>query len=219
MRTRLATLAFTLVLLMLLVGCSGRGGRKVIDFESAKVGQLPAGWISAVTSAPAGRWEVRSDPTSPAGPNVLVQADDDATSGRFPLCIYNGLTAKDVEVSVYFKPIAGKVDRGAGIVVRWQDKDNYYIARANGLEDNVRLYKVEGGKRRQFAGVEKVTPPGTGQWHRLTLRVVGSRFAVAMDGRELFTAEDSTFPAAGKVGLWTKADSITAFDGFTIEEE
>jgi hypothetical protein len=146
---------------------------------------------------------------------VLAETSKDRTSDRFPLAILDGFEARDVAVSVRFKPVSGTVDQAAGLVVRLRDPRNYYIARANALEDNVRLYRVVDGRRTQFAGVDVQVPRD--RWQTLGLRVEGDRFAVALDGRELFTATDRTFADAGRVGLWTKADSLTHFDGLEVE--
>jgi hypothetical protein len=122
---------------------------------------------------------------------------------------------KDVKVSVRFKPVAGRVDQAGGIAVRLADADNYYLVRANALEDNVRFYRVLKGERRQIDGVnQKVS---SGAWHTLTLSAQGDRFVVDFDGKELFTAKDDTFSGPGRVALWTKADSVTYFDEPKIE--
>jgi hypothetical protein len=160
------------------------------------------------------RWELLQDASAPNGPTVLAETSGDRTSNRFPLVILKGFEAKDVEVRVRFKPVSGKVDQAAGLVVRLQDPDNYYIARANALEDNVRLYKVVDGKRQQFAGVD--IEVAKGQWQELGLRVEGDRLTVSLDGKELFSATDYTFAEAGRVGLWTKADSLTHFDDVVV---
>ncbi len=97
-------------------------------------------------------WVIQDDPTAPSGGKVLAQTSADTTASRFPLCIYEPLTAADVEVAVQFKAVTGQVDQAAGLVARFQDQENYYITRANALEHNVRLYKVVHGKRTQFAG-------------------------------------------------------------------
>ena len=122
---------------------------------------------------------------------------------------------REVDASVKFKPVSGKVDQSGGLVLRYKDANNYYIARANALEDNVRLYKVEGGKRKQFA--DKDIKVAGGVWHSLKLEAKGTHFKVSMDDKLLFEADDETFKEAGKVGLWTKADSVTLFDDFTVE--
>ena len=160
------------------------------------------------------RWELLEDESAPNGPMVLAETSADRTSDRFPLAILRGFEGRDVEVQVGFKPVSGKVDQAAGLVVRLQDPDNYYIARANALEDNVRLYKVVDGKRRQFAGVDVEIPAG--EWQELGLRVEGDHLSVSLDGRELFAATDRSFAEAGRVGLWTKADSLTHFDDLVV---
>ena len=146
---------------------------------------------------------------------MLAQTSTDTTDYRFPVCVYDKLTAKDVTLSVRFKAVSGKVDQAAGLVARFQDKDNYYITRANALENNVRLYKVVGGSRKQFA--ETKTKVSSGEWHALKLAVKGKHFQVFFDDKLLFEADDDTFKDAGKVGLWTKADSVTYFDDLKIE--
>lgn len=182
-----------------------------VSFEHEALGQIPHDFATALTGGGgAVRWMVKEDAAAPGSKKVLVQASTDATDYRFPLCVYSGLSAKDVDVRVRFKAITGQVDQAAGIVIRFKDKDNYYVVRANALEDNVRLYRVVGGKRQQFAAANtKVT---SGQWHKLALSAEGTHFRVSFDDQPLFEAEDSTFPDAGKIGLWTKADSVTAFD-------
>jgi len=119
-----------------------------IDFNSDKVGEAPSGFSTALTGrGKPGKWEVMKDPASPDHGNVLAQTDADRTDYRFPVCVYDGLSAKDVDVTVKFKPVSGRGDQGAGIIWRYQNNDNYYIVRANALEGNVVLYKVENGKR------------------------------------------------------------------------
>lgn len=200
------------------------GTEQKIDFQSDALGALPKGFTIAVTG-PGGpaRWEVREDTTSPSGNRVLVQTSDDATRARFPLAIYEGPPFSDGAVSVRFKTISGKVDQAAGIVWRYRNPDNYYIARANALEGNVVLYKVEQGKRSDlkpigaglFAYGEKANVT-TGSWQQLRVEFAGNRFRVFLDAKALFEVEDDSFEGRGRTGLWTKADSITAFDGLTI---
>jgi hypothetical protein len=187
-----------------------------IDFETGALEAPPLGFTAELTGkGKPVRWVVLEDPSAPAGPKVLAETSGDSTSNRFPLAVLDGFEAKDVEVSVRFKPVAGTVDQAAGLVVRLRDADNYYIARANALENNVRLYRVVDGRRQQFAGVDVPVP--NGRWQTLTLRVEGEQFTVALDGRELFHATDQTFSEAGRVGLWTKADSLTHFDDFVVQ--
>jgi hypothetical protein len=146
---------------------------------------------------------------------VLAETSKDRTNDRFPLAILEGVEARDVALSVRFRPVSGGIDQAAGLVARLRDPRNYYIARANALEDNVRLYRVVDGRRIQFAGADVRVPRD--RWQTMSLRVEGDRFAVALDGRVLFTAADRAFADAGRVGLWTKADSLTHFDAFEVE--
>ena len=188
---------------------------QTLDFSDAALGQPPARFSFARTgSGPQGRWEIGRD-DSAAGGRALAQLSADSTDYRFPLAIYEAVDAADVEISARFKPVSGKVDRAGGVVLRYQNPDNYYVARANALEGNVRFYRVLRGKREQLAGADtKIT---TAQWHTLALRAEGDRFAVSLDGRALTTTKDGTFGGAGKVGLWTKADSVTHFDKIEIK--
>ena len=194
---------------------SAHAEKVLVTFDTA-VGETPPTDFSIARTGGGGpvAWVIKDDPTAPSGGKVLAQTSADTTSNRFPLCIYKPLTAKDVEVAVQFKAVAGKVDQAAGLVVRFQDKDNYYITRANALENNVRLYKVVKGARKQFAGVN--VPVSAGAWHALKLAVQGTRFQVFFDEQLVFEAQDETFTDAGKVGLWTKADSVTYFDNLSI---
>jgi hypothetical protein len=144
----------------------------------------------------------------------LAQTSTDQTDYRFPLAVYDGITAKDVEVSVRFKAVGGRIDRAGGIAVRLADPDNYYVLRANALEDNVNFYHVVNGTRRQIKGTNVKVP--SDQWHTLSLKAVGDQFTVGFNDRTLFTATDPTFTNAGKVGLWTKADSVTWFDTLAV---
>ena len=136
------------------------------------------------------------------------------TDYRFPLAVYKPYSGKDVEVSVRFKPVAGTVDQAGGIAVRLSTPDDYYVARANALEDNVRFYRVVNGKREQLASANAKVEPN--QWHTLALTAEGDRFTVSFDGKALLSAEDETFADSGKVALWTKADSVTYFDTISI---
>ena len=195
-----------------------------IDFNSDKAGHTPNGFSTALTGrGQPGKWVVMKDDASPERGNVLAQTDADATDYRFPVCVYDGLTAKDVDVSVKFKTISGRIDQGAGIVWRYKDKDNYYIVRANALEGNVVLYKVLNGKRtdlplkglgRTYGMKEKVP---SRQWEVLRVVAKGNLFEVYHEGKKLYEVEDETFKDPGKVGVWTKADSVIYFDDLQVK--
>jgi hypothetical protein len=150
---------------------------------------------------------------APSGRNVLAQIDADSTDNRFPVA-FTGPELKDFRVSVRCKPVSGRVDQACGVTFRLKDADNYYLARANALENNVRLYHVVKGKRVQFAGWNG--PVASGVWHELAVEAQGDHFQVFFDGQPVLDSHDKTFPDAGKLGLWTKADSVTYFDDFTL---
>ena len=190
-------------------------GAQTINFDSAVVGSTPAGWTVAMThKGGAPRWEVLKDDSAPSQPNVFAQVSTDATGGRFPLAVYDKANLNDGSLSVKFKAISGAADQAAGLVWRYRDPENYYIVRANALEDNYRLYHVVAGNRRQFAGANfKVTP---GEWHELRVECVGNKIICYYDGAKKIEATDDTFKDAGKVGLWTKADSVTYFDDLRV---
>ena len=158
-------------------------------------------------------WRVVSDPAA-VRQAAIAQTSTDTTNYRFPLAVYKPVSAKDVDVTLRFKPVGGKVDQAGGIAVRLTTYDDYYVVRANALEGNVRFYRVVKGRRDQIDGVD--TEVAGSQWHTLGLRAEGDAFTVMFDGKTLFTAHDKTFAAPGKVALWTKADSVTHFDTITI---
>ena len=196
---------------------------KTIDFESDKAGEPPRGFTTALTGrGNPGVWVVMKDTTAPGKSNVLAQTDADSTGYRFPICVYGGVLAKDVDISVKFKPVSGKMDQAAGIVYRYRDKDSYYIVRANALENNVVLYKVQNGKREDLPlKVEgrtygKKAPVPKNQWSELRVTAKGNLFTVWLNGQKLYEVEDGTFTEAGKFGLWTKADSVTYFDDLKV---
>jgi hypothetical protein len=150
----------------------------------------------------------RSEP--PSKPNVVAQTSTDKTDYRFPLLIADQGSFRDVDLSVRFKSVSGNIDRAGGLVFRLQDPNNYYIVRANALENNYRLYHVVNGRRSQFAGANlKVT---SGEWHEMRVEIAGNKITCSYDGNKKIEATDDTFKDAGKIGLWTKADSVTYFD-------
>ncbi|MBI4514688.1 MAG: DUF1080 domain-containing protein [Deltaproteobacteria bacterium] len=217
---------FTISGLALLVASAAIAGSVThVNFDSFATGQPPQGFSTALTGGGGlVSWVVQEDATAPSAGKVLTQTSRDTTNSRFPLCVYDAIATIDLSVSVRFKPISGTVDQAAGIVWRYQDAKNYYIVRANALENNVVLYKVENGSRSDLkpAGAwplayGKKAPVPAGQWSTLAVVARGARFEVHLNGEHLFDVEDTTFPSAGKVGLWTKADSVTSFDDFAIE--
>jgi hypothetical protein len=196
------------------------GATRNVDFSNDAVGQPPKGFefgLTAKAGAP-GKWVVQAE-----GDNkYLAQVDADSTRSRFPVAVVADVTAADVDLSARFKPVSGRVDQAAGLVWRFQNEDNYYIVRANALENNVVLYKVEKGKRTDLPlkgegrtyGKKAQVP--SGQWSTLRVVAAGPHFEVFFNGNKLYEVEDTTFSQPGKVGLWTKADSVTQFDDVTI---
>jgi len=187
------------------------GKQFVYNFDSDTPGQLPAKFHSAKTGGgPQEKWVVSADPTAPSKPNVVTQTSTDRTDYRFPLLISDEGAFQNLDLSVKFKAVSGNIDRAGGLVFRLKDPNNYYIVRANALENNYRLYHVVNGRRSQFAGANlKVT---SGEWHELRVEAVGNKLTCYYDGNKKIEATDDTFKDAGKVGLWTKADSVTSFD-------
>jgi hypothetical protein len=191
------------------------GKQLVYDFDTDTPGQVPAKFHTAKTGEGAPeKWSVTAEPTAPSKPNVVAQTSTDQTDYRFPLLIADEGSFQDLDISVKFKAVSGRVDRAAGVVFRLRDPNNYYIVRANALENNYRLYHVVNGRRSQFAGANlKVS---SGDWHELRVEVVGNKITCYYDGDKKIEATDGTFKDAGKVGLWTKADSVTYFDNLQV---
>ena len=182
--------------------------KTVNDFDQTSVGQLPDGWIGGVTGQGSPKWSVEIDDTALSKPNVLKQSGD----GDYPWCVKKDVSLKDGFVEVKFRPISGNEDQAGGLIWRWQDGDNYYIVRANALEDNVTIYHTVKGNRRAFKNVDMKVVPN--QWHTLRVDFTGNQFKVTFDGKVAIEATDDTFKESGALGVWTKADSVTLFDDF-----
>jgi hypothetical protein len=185
-------------------------------FDDDAVNAAPAGFSFGRTGSGAlGRWVVRAEAGAPSGANVLAQLDADDTDMRFPIAVLDAPVLRDVRVSARCKMISGSVDQACGLVARYRDENNYYITRANALEDNIRLYTIRDGQRRQLASWSgRVTPNA---WHEYRLEVRGDHLEVFWDGQRVLDHHDTTFTEAGRVGVWTKADSVTHFDDLRAE--
>jgi len=200
------TLATPALLAGLICGSASAG---TVNIDDLKTGAPPPGWIATRTGTGHAKWEVVADDSAPSKPNVLKQSGE----ATYPVCLKNDTSLKDGFVAVKFKPVSGKEDQAGGVIWRCQDADNYYIARANALEDNVTIYHTIKGKRVSFKNIDTQVAPGV--WHTLRVEFKGNRFAVIFDGKKVIEATDDSLPDAGKVGVWTKADSVTLFDDFT----
>jgi hypothetical protein len=187
---------------------------KSFNFDSDAVGKTPAGFTSyASGGGPAGKWVVMEMSDAPSGKDVVEQTDADSTDSRFPVLIADTGEYADLDVSMKAKALSGKVDQGMGLVFRFRDPKSYYIVRANALENNFRLYKMVNGKRLQFAGAN--TKVSSGQWHTLRVVAKGDHITCWFDGKQLIDSHDKTY-TTGKIGFWTKADSVIAFDDLTV---
>jgi hypothetical protein len=189
---------------------------RVRTFDDDVVNAPPAGFSFGRTgSGQPGRWLVRAEAGAPSGANILAQLDDDDTDFRFPVAVMNEPVLRDVRVSVRCNMVSGQVDQACGLVARYRDENNYFITRANALENNIRLYTVAGGERNQLASWKgRVTPNA---WHEYRLEVRGDHLEVFWDGQRVLDHRDSTFAEAGRAGVWTKADSVTFFDDLRAE--
>src|SRR5215471_18145194 len=190
---------------------------KTFTFGKADLGKVPAGWKAAQTGKGMSVWKVVEDETAPSKSGFALGQTTDDKDALFNLCVAEDTSFKDVEIAVAFKANAGKKDQGGGVVWRYQDANNYYIARVNPLEDNFRVYKVVGGKRSaEFQDAEAKVPAG--EWHTLSVKMVGDKIECSLDGKKYLEAKDDSFTKAGKVGLWTKSDAQTSFDSFQVKE-
>jgi hypothetical protein len=200
------TMSLTIMAMTMAIGLAAA---ETVNFDDMKAGPPPPGWSATQTGSGTAKWSVEKDASAPSKPNVLKQSGQ----ATFPVCFKNDTNLRDGFVEVKFKPVAGKEDQAGGVIWRVQDANNYYISRANALEDNVTIYHTINGKRVAFKNINtKVT---SGVWHTLRVDFKGNKFTVTFDGNKVIDATDESFANAGKVGVWTKADSVTLFDDFT----
>src|SRR5438874_3099549 len=180
-----------------------------VNFDNAETGKPPTGWTATQTGKGEAKWTIEKDDTAPSKPNVLKQSGE----ATYPVCIKDDTSIKDGFVEVKFKPVSGKEDRAGGLVWRAKVSDNYYIARANALEDNVTIYHTIKGQRTEKKRTEMKV--ASNEWHTLRVDFRGNHFMVTFDGKKAIEWDDKTFTEAGMVGVWTKADSVTLFDDFS----
>ena len=181
-----------------------------VNFDRDTAGALPAEWNAGVTGRGAARWAVETDASAPSKPNVLRQSG----KGDFPWCVKRSVALADGFVEVKFKALGGREDQAGGVVWRWKDGDNYYVARANALENNVSLYYTENGRRRTIQYVD--APVAGNVWHVLRAEFQGTKIRVLLNGKTAISVDDAHIKGPGAVGVWTKADSVTAFDDFAF---
>lgn len=188
---------------------SAAAAAQAVNFDTSPLGAAPAGWTCGVTGRGSPHWAVAPDPLGSAS-RVLMQSG----SGTFPWCVKEGSAITDGAVEVKFLPLSGREDQAGGLVWRFKDGDHYYVARANALENNVSLYYTEGGSRKTIKYVD--APVARGQWHRLRVEFAGRHISVSLDGKRYIELDDGHIAGAGAVGVWTKADSVTAFKDFKV---
>jgi hypothetical protein len=199
----------SILILFAINAATALAAAETVNFDDMKTGVLPPGWTATQTGSGTAKWAVEKDDSAPSKPNVLKQSG----VATFPVCFKNDTNLKDGFVEVKFKPVAGKEDQAGGIIWRVQDANNYYIARANALEGNVTIYHTIKGKRTEKKRTNMKV--ASGQWHTLHVDFNGNHFTVTFDGKKAIEWDDDTFKDAGKVGVWTKADSVTEFDDFS----
>ena len=192
---------------------------QTITFENDTVGKPPKDFeFGLAGEGGPGRWEVVTD-KSASGGKALAQLSANTAANRFLVAIYTPTVFADGEITTRCKPVSGRVDQACGLIIRAADAMNYYIARSNVLESNVRFYRVRNGARQQLATAENVKIPRN-QWHTLTLRAEGNRYTVIFNGKTLHTTTDTTTaeprPTEGRAGLWVKSDSVTHFERIEI---
>lgn len=199
-----------------IIGSEILGERKEYYFDDDKDGEFPQGFQSALTGkGEPGRWVVKKIEHAPTADNVVVQTKLDDTDYRFPLLVLDGSSYKDAMVFVRFRAISGKTGQAGGLVFRYKDSKNYYVLRADAKENNVRLYKMVDGNRRQIGG--KDLKVKSNEWHLLKVVYKGDKMQCFFNNAKVIEAADNTFDC-GSVGLWTKSDSYTFFDDFVVQE-
>jgi hypothetical protein len=189
---------------------------RVINFDTYSPGKTPPGWTFAATNrgGPA-RWEVVKDQTAPTPPYVLAQTSSEAVRDRYPIAIFDGISLRDGDVSVRIKPVSGREDQGGGLVWRYRDPNNYYLVRANAMNNSIAVFKIQDGRRSVLrSGVRHDIP--LNRWSLLKVSARGPRFQIYVDHRRIMEGQDSTFTESGKVGLLTLTDSVMYFDDFRV---
>lgn len=181
----------------------------IVSFDRDAAGAPPRQWVCGSTGGGAPKWTVEADPAAPTARNVLRQSG----VAPFPWCVLKNVGFADGCLEVKFRPLAGREDQAGGLVWRWKDGDNYYVARANALEDNVSLYYTRNGRRNTIKYVD--APVARDAWHVLRVEFAQKHIRVLLNGKAYIDLDDGRIAAAGAVGVWTKADSTTLFYDFS----
>src|SRR5262249_10827849 len=206
---------------LVFAACLAPGAERHFDFSGARLNEPPEGFRSTVSGEGVpGEWKIVEDPAPEQTPltnvnpsvtvrrQVLAQLSRDPTDEHFPLLIYEGETFGDFSLKTRFKTVSGSVEQMAGIAFRIKDEKNYYVVRASSLGRSFRFYEVVEGLRRTPIGPEIEIPSGI--WHELAVDCKGNQIHCSLDGKELFAVNNNSF-SEGKVGFWTKSDSVSYF--------
>lgn len=204
------TADFAAGFLFLSMTAMGDAMAETVNFDSYGPGALPTLWACGVTGSGTSRWTVEADAVGPSKPNILKQSG----VGDYPWCALKAASMSDGYVEVKFKALSGRSDQAGGVMWRWKDGNNYYIARANALENNVSLYYTTNGRRNTIKYVD--APVAKNTWHTLRVDFTGTSIKVSLNGKTYIDVQDKRITGAGAVGMWTKADSVTAFDDFAF---
>lgn len=181
-----------------------------INFEKCVIDKLPDGFSQAATGKLQKlNWKIVND-----NGNKVVEQSAKNEGDYYNLLVLDKLKYQDMSITVKLKAVAGEEDQGGGLVWRYIDNNNYYIARCNPLEHNFRLYHVVSGNRKQLKSVDCDIKAGI--WFTMTIEMKGNKVTCSLNGKKMIEATDDTFKSPGNIGLWTKADAVTYFDDLTI---
>jgi hypothetical protein len=197
--------------LLLLLSAFPAAAQMVVPFTTSDGRVACTQGITGIGRPP--DWQAVADPDGPDG-WALAEMAGDPNDLRFPLCISEPAVGRDLDASLRFKPLNGSRARVAGLMFRAQSPNDYYVVRANALDNSVRFYRMDKGKRRQLGGKE--APVDADKWHSLRVIAAGDRFEVALDGKSLFDATDRSLLQPGAMGVWSQADSITHFGSLLV---
>lgn len=202
----------TVVLVIVTGAIAAEPAAKTWTFGKGDLDKLPAGWTAAKTGEGEGSvWKITADDTAPGKTGHVLTQTAAAPNRLFNLCLANETDFTDGEISVQVRAVKGEIDQGGGLVWRAKDANNYYVCRFNPLEKNFRVYFVQDGKRKELGSKDKIELPAD-KWFTVAVKHQGNKIHCTLNGEHALEASDDTFPANGKIGLWTKADAVTSFD-------
>ena len=186
------------------------------NFDADLPGTLPKGFVvgTLFDGRPAGEWKILKTDRAKSAPQVLAQLMGKGFEHAYKVALINGINGSDVDLQVAFLPIDGKADMGGGLIWRADDDRNYYLTRANPLEQNIRIYRVVKGIRHLLQNFDQTIHMN--QWHTLHVVTRGCQIQVFYDEKPVFDLCDQTF-TTGRIGLWTKSDAVTYFDDLRLQ--